>query len=119
MLDAAKPTGFGFAVQAHPTDPKIALFVPAEKDKRRVPLNAKLVVSRTRDGGESFDVLDRGLPQSPSYDLIYRHALAVDQTGVRLAFGSTTGGLWISEDAGDSWAALDARLPLVSAVTFA
>ena len=44
---------------------------PAVKDERRVPVDAKLVVSRTRDGGASFEVLDRGLP-SPSFDLIYQ-----------------------------------------------
>jgi hypothetical protein len=75
-------------------------------------------VSRTRDAGASFEVLRKGLPQEHAYDLVYRHALAVDDTGDRLAFGSTTGGLWVSEDQGDSWAAVPARLPPVHAVTF-
>jgi photosystem II stability/assembly factor-like uncharacterized protein len=119
MLDKAKPSGFGFAVAAHPTDPKTAWFVPAEKDQRRIPVGAKIVVSRTRDGGKSFQVLSKGLPGKNAYDLVYRHGLAVDETGERLAFGSTSGGMWISEDAGDSWAALDARLPPVAAVRFA
>jgi photosystem II stability/assembly factor-like uncharacterized protein len=119
MLDAAKPTGFGFAVVAHPTDPETAWFVPAEKDERRIPVDGKLVVSRTRDGGKTFEVLSDGLPQRHAYDLVYRHALAVDETGERLAFGSTSGGVWISEDAGNSWSALDARLPPVAAVAFA
>jgi hypothetical protein len=50
---------------------------------------------------------------------VYRHALAIDGTGNRLAFGSTTGGLWVSEDQGDHWHAVPARLPPVHAVTFA
>ncbi|MEQ9360197.1 MAG: exo-alpha-sialidase, partial [Rhodospirillales bacterium] len=83
------------------------------------PKDGKLVVSRTRDGGKTFEVLSKGLPQRHAYDLVYRHALAVDETGERLAFGSTTGGFWISEDAGDSWQALDARLPPIAAVKFA
>ncbi|HEX9568205.1 MAG TPA: exo-alpha-sialidase, partial [Rhodospirillales bacterium] len=115
----AKPSGFGFAVAAHPRDPKTAWFVPATKDERRVPVDGKIVVSRTRDGGKSFDVLSRGLPQRHAYDLVHRHALAIDEGGERLAFGSTSGGLWVSEDGGDSWAALDARLPPVSVVRFA
>ncbi len=119
MVTAAQPTGFGFAVQAHPTDGETAWFVPAEKDERRIPKDGKLVVSRTRDGGKTFEVLSKGLPQRHAYDLVYRHALAVDETGERLAFGSTSGGFWISEDAGDSWAALDARLPPIAAVKFA
>jgi hypothetical protein len=50
---------------------------------------------------------------------VYRHALAVDETGDRLAFGSTTGNLWVSEDAGDSWAQVSVHLPPVNVVRFA
>ena len=55
-----------------------------------------MVVARTRDGGRSFEVLREGLPQRHAYDLVFRHALDVDETGTRLAFGSTTGSLWES-----------------------
>jgi hypothetical protein len=118
-LPAIRPSKFGFAVAAHPRDKLTAWFVPAIKDERRIPVDGKVVVARTRDGGKSFDVLTRGLPQHHAYDLVYRHALAVDQSGERLAFGSTTGGFWISEDGGDSWTAPEARLPPVSVVRFA
>lgn len=115
----AAPSGFGFAVAVHPTDPHTAWFVPAVKDETRIPVDGKLVVSRTRDGGETFEVLDRGLPDVPAYDLVYRHALAVDAGGDGLAFGSTTGGLWVSDDQGDRWQMVPARLPPVHAVRFA
>jgi photosystem II stability/assembly factor-like uncharacterized protein len=118
-LTAIAPAKFGFAVAAHPCDPDTAWFVPAVKDERRIAVDAAVCVARTSDGGESFEVLRRGLPQRHAYDLVWRHALDVDATGERLAFGSTTGGLWISEDAGDSWSALEARLPPVAVVRFA
>ncbi|MGE5145424.1 MAG: exo-alpha-sialidase [Candidatus Eiseniibacteriota bacterium] len=118
-LTAVRPAKFGFAVAAHPRDPKTAWFVPAIKDERRIPVDGKLVVARTRDAGRNFDVLSKGLPQHHAYDLVYRHALAVDASGERLAFGSTTGGFWISEDGGESWMAPDMRLPPVSVVRFA
>src|SRR5213079_1720925 len=108
-----RPSKFGFAVAAHPRDPDTAWFVPAVKDERRIPHDGKVVVARTRDGGANFEVLRNGLPQRHAYDLVWRHALAVDCTGERLAFGSTTGGLWTSGDAGESWIALEARLPPV------
>jgi hypothetical protein len=114
----AVPSVFGFGVAVHPHDPKTAWFVPAVKDERRVPLDGKVVVSRTRDGGSTFEVLRNGLPQEHAYDLVYRHALAVDETGDRLCFGSTTGGLWASENQGDSWCAVPARLPPIHAVAF-
>jgi hypothetical protein len=116
-VPSARPSNFGFAVAAHPHDPDTAWFAPAIKDERRVPVDGRLVVSRTRDGGRSFDVLDRGLP-SPSFDLVYRHALDVDESGKVLAMGSTTGGLWLSEDAGESWSTLSTHLPPIYAVRF-
>ena len=118
-LTAIAPSKFGFAVAAHPRDPNTAWFVPAVKDERRIAVDAAVGIARTRDGGKSFEVLRRGLPQRHAYDLVWRHALDVDATGEILAFGSTTGGLWISEDSGDSWTALDARLPPVAVVRFA
>ena len=108
----------GFPMVIHPRDADTAWFVPATKDERRIPVDAQVVVARTRDGGRSFDVLRDGLPQQHAYDLVYRHALAVDGTGERLAFGSTTGGVWTSDDQGDHWTLLPARLPPVLAVEF-
>ena len=103
---------------AHPRDPNTAWFVPAIKDERRIPVDGKVVVARTRDGGRSFAVLSNGLPQHHAYDLVWRHALAVDDSGELLAFGSTSGGLWISEDGGDSWTMPEARLPPIATVRF-
>lgn len=110
------PSSFGFAVAADPTDPLRAWFVPAVRDDMRIPVDAALVVARTRDGGRSFEVLREGLPQRHAYDLVYRHALAVGPTGQRLAFGSTTGSMWTSADAGESWRARSHHLPPIYAV---
>ncbi|MEW8638258.1 MAG: hypothetical protein AB2544_09605 [Candidatus Thiodiazotropha endolucinida] len=76
------------------------------------------MVTRTRNGGERFEILATGLPQAHAYDLVYRHALAVDEQGERLAFGSTTGSLWVSEDQGDAWQAVSHHLPPVLCVQF-
>lgn len=118
-ISEAGPSTFGFAVAVHPLDANTAWFVPAESDQRRIPVDGQVVVTRTRDGGESFEVLREGLPQHCAYDLTYRHALSVDDTGDRLAFGTTTGSLWVSEDQGDSWQTLSTHLPPVYAVRFA
>lgn len=117
-LGGVAPSAFGFAVAAHPRDPLTAWFVPAVKDERRVPVDGRLVVTRTRDGGRSFEALGRGLPERDCFDLVYRHALAVDATGERLAMGSTTGNLWTSEDGGSSWRLVAGNLPPIAAVHF-
>ena len=118
-ITGVKPSVFGFPVAVHPKHPDTAWFVPEIKDEKRIPVDGKLVVTRTRDGGKTFQVLSEGLPQSHAYDVVYRHALALDATGQRLAFGSTTGGLWVSEDQGDRWACVTHTLPPVYAVRFA
>jgi hypothetical protein len=112
------PSNFGFAVAVHPRDPDTAWFVPGVNDQRRVPVSGQVVVTRTRDGGKSFDVLRHGLPQQHAYDITYRHGLDVDETGDSLAFGSTTGGLWTSDNGGDSWQCVGEHLPPVYCVRF-
>ena len=113
-----KPSVFGFAVAVHPRDPDTAWFVPAIKDEKRIPSGGKVVVTRTTNGGKTFKTLTKGLPQKHAYDLVFRHALDIDETGERLAFGSTTGSLWITEDGGDSWRTISTHLPPVYAVRF-
>jgi hypothetical protein len=117
-ITTIRPAKFGFAAAVHPHDPDTAWFVPGVKDECRVPVDARLVVARTRDGARSFDVLTEGLPQAHAYDLIYRHALAVDDSGERVAMGSTTGHLWVSENAGDAWTLVAGHLPPISCVRF-
>ncbi len=109
---------FGFAVAVHPRDDETAWFVPAIKDEVRMPRDGALCVSRTRDGGQTWQVLREGLPQRDAYDLIYRHCLDVDASGERLAMGSTTGALWLSDTGGESWQLLNAHLPPIHAVRF-
>ena len=112
------PSTFGFAVAVHPEFPDTAWFVPGIDDEHRIPVEGRLVVTRTRDGGKTFDVLTEGLPQGLAYDLTFRHALDVDETGDRLVFGSTTGGLWVSENGGDSWTCVSTHLPPVYCTRF-
>jgi hypothetical protein len=115
----SRPSSFGFAAAIHPAEPRTSWLVPLVKDECRVPVDGKLVVARTRDGGESFDVLGEGLPQEHAYDVVYRHGLDVDRTGDRLAMGSTSGSLWLSDDQGDSFETLSNHLPPVYCVRFA
>ena len=107
---------FGFAVAAHPKDPQTAWFVPAIKDELRMPRDGAFCVTRTRDGGKTWETLRDGLPQKDAYDLIYRHGLDVDSTGTQLAMGSTTGALWVSDNAGERWSLVSAHLPPIYAV---
>ena len=51
-----------------------------------------------------------------AYDLVLRHALDVDDEGRTLAFGSTMGALWVSENGGDDRRLVNAPLHSIHAV---
>lgn len=111
------PANFGFAVSVDASDPNTAWVVPGVKDECRVAYAQALCVCRTTDGGRSWTALRKGLPQEHCYDIVLRHAL--DLSGDALAFGSTTGNLFVSDDRGDSWRCLSHHLPPVYSVRFA
>jgi hypothetical protein len=117
-LEGVQPSVFGFAVAVDPTDARRAWFVPAVKDDARIPVDGALVVNRTEDLGAAFTPLREGLPQKDAYDLILRHALDVSTDSAQLAFGSTTGSLWLSNDKGDSWETISTHLPPIYCVRF-
>ena len=115
-IAAPAPSGFGFAVACDPVDPLRAWFVPAASDTHRYAVDGKMVVNRTDDGGVTFKTFSRGLPQDHAYHLVYRHSLELAPDRTTLAISSTTGGLWISPDAGEQWHSISRDLPPVAAL---
>jgi photosystem II stability/assembly factor-like uncharacterized protein len=107
---------FGFPVAVDAEDGETAWVVPGKSDMARTAIDGGLFVARTENGGESWAQLRQGLPQENAYDVVYRHAL--DIGGDRLAFGSTTGNLYVSEDRGDSWSVVANNLPPIYSVRF-
>jgi photosystem II stability/assembly factor-like uncharacterized protein len=107
---------FGFPIVADDSDGRTAWVVPGVSDQQRMAIGGGLFVARTTDGGESWQQLRKGLPQDNAFDVVYRHALTV--SGDLLAFGSTTGNLYVSEDRGDSWQVVANNLPPIYSVRF-
>ena len=91
----------GFVIGAHPKDAKRAWIVPMEADQHRMTINGALVVMRTDDAGATWKEQRSGLPQQDAWDFPYRHALDVAPDGTTLAFGTTSGNFYVSEDGGD------------------
>ncbi len=108
---------FGFALATDESDPNTAWVAPAIADEYRIAVEEALAICRTTDGGKTWQALRNGLPQENCFDIVYRHGLAF--SGTDLAFGTTTGNLFISSDRGDHWKCLSNYLPLVHAVCFA
>ena len=116
VSDAEQGAHFGFPVAVDAEDGKTAWVVPGKADMQRMAIDGGLFVARTQDGGESWAQLREGLPQENAYDVVYRHAL--DNSGDRLAFGSTTGNLYVSENRGESWSVAANNLPPIYSVRF-
>lgn len=110
---------FGFPIVAHPTMAETAWIVPMESDARRVTVDGALVVMRTDDGGKTWSEGRDGLPQENAWDFPFRHALDVSADGKTLAFGTTSGNLYVSGDGGRSWQTVTNNLPTVYSVRFA
>lgn len=107
---------FGFPVAVDAEDGRTAWLVPGKADMQRTTIDGGLFVARTQDGGASWEQLREGLPQEHAYDVVYRHALDVHADV--LAFGSTTGNLYVSEDRGARWQVVANNLPPIYSVRF-
>lgn len=117
VSDPARGVHFGFPVATDPEHGHTAWVVPGKADAQRMAIDGALFVARTEDGGESWRVLREGLPQENAYDVVYRHAL--DHRHGVLAFGTTTGNLYLSEDRGERWQTVANNLPPVYSVRWA
>lgn len=111
------PAYFGFPIAVDPRDENVAWVVPAVSAEFRLAVDRALCVSRTDDGGKTWKAFRKGLPQENSYDVIFRHALDIDNN--QLVFGTTTGNVYYSEDRGESWRCLTNNLAPVYSVRFA
>jgi photosystem II stability/assembly factor-like uncharacterized protein len=111
------PTDFGFAIDVHAHEPETIYVVPIKSDSEHFPLAGQLRVFRSRSGGNDWEPLTKGLPQSHCYVNVLRDAMAVDSLDdCGIYFGTTGGQVYVSSDAGDSWAPIVRDLPAVLSV---
>ena len=107
---------FGFAIAVAEDNPDQAWVAPANSDEKRIAVKHSLCICRTDDGGKTWKELRNGLPQENCFDIVYRHALAC--SGDAVAFGTTTGNLFLSHDRGESWQVINNYLPMIHSVQF-
>ncbi len=111
------PTDFGFPIAVHAHEPETIYVVPIKSDSEHFVPDGKLRVYRSRSGGESWEALTDGLPQSDCYVNILRDAMAVDTLdSCGIYFGTTGGQVYVSPDSGDHWQAIVHDLPGVLSV---
>ena len=112
------PSDFGFPIAVHAHEPNTIYVVPIKSDSEHYPPEGKLRVYRSRSGGDEWEALTNGLPQSDCYVNILRSAFAVDTLdSCGLYFGTTGGQVYGSTNSGDSWAPIVHDFPAVLSVT--
>ena len=111
------PSDFGFVIDVHAHEPETVYVVPITSDSVHFPPDGKLRVYRSRSGGNEWEALTKGLPQSNCYVDVLRDAMAVDsRDSCGVYFGTTGGQVYASADAGDSWEPIVRDLPAVLSV---
>jgi len=111
------PTDFGFPIDVHAHEPETVYVVPIKSDSEHFPPDGKLRVYRSKTGGNEWEALTKGLPQSNCYVNVLRDAMAVDSLdSCGVYFGTTGGQVYASPDAGENWAPIVRDLPAVLSV---
>lgn len=114
-IETGLPGNFGFPIVVTPSGD---LFViPLHSDGERYLIDGRLRVWRSRDRGESWHPLERGLPEQPHYVGVLRDAMAVDTLEpAGIYFGTNMGELFYSPDEGESWRRLPGQFPRITTV---
>jgi len=111
------PTDFGFPIDVHAHEPDTIYVVPIKSDSEHYPPDGRLRVYRSRTGGNEWEALTNGLPQSNCYVNVLRDAMSVDSLDkCGIYFGTSGGQVYGSADAGDTWSAIVRDLPPVVSV---
>ncbi len=109
----------GFPMVVHPRDPDTAWVFPMDGTSvwPRTSPEGKPAVYMTRNGGETWQRLDAGLPEKQAWWTVKRQAMtadAMDSPG--LYFGTSSGELWMGRDEGRRWTCIARHLPEIYAV---
>ena len=111
------PTDFGFVIDVHAHEPETIYVVPIKSDGEHFVPDGRLRVYRSRTGGDEWEALTNGLPQSNCYVNVLRDAMAVDSLdSCGVYFGTTGGQVYCSADAGNTWNPIVRDLPAVLSV---
>lgn len=116
-ITAGLPSDFGYALAIDPHDADTLFVIPEESSHMRATIDGKLRVYCSNDAGASWHALTRGLPQENAYVSILREGMTSD-TGepCGVYFGTSSGHLFASRDAGASWTLIAGYLPRILSV---
>ena len=116
-ITAGLPSDFGYAIACDPRDADVVFQIPESGAELRTTVDAKLRVFRSGDGGASWASASTGLPAGHVYVTVLREAMDTDRCApCGVFFGTSTGHLFASFDAGGHWQLAAAFLPRILCV---
>jgi photosystem II stability/assembly factor-like uncharacterized protein len=113
IIENGVPSRFGFPIVMDRSTKRLFI-VPMESDEYRLPIDGRLMVLRSDNGGDSWTSASNGLPERDAYMGVLRGAMDVDHLGpCGVYMGTTAGTMHVTSDAGDSWRQLPVTLPRI------
>ena len=111
------PSRFGFVIQTHPRDHRIAFVIPEQGPEFRSAVDGDFAVWKTEDSGRTWRPNRRGLPAKPAYLHVLRQAFRGDGLdSLGLYVGTSSGSLYASRDEGKTWHTIAEHLPEIMSV---
>jgi photosystem II stability/assembly factor-like uncharacterized protein len=107
------PSDFGFGLALDPGDPDVAYVIPEQSAENRFTADGRLGVYRTTDGGASWELAAKGLPER-AWVAVLREGFAFDESG--LYFGTQSGSVWVAPQGGGEWIEAARDLPPILSV---
>lgn len=113
-IEEGLPGRFGFPMIRDHASGRLFV-VPLEADANRVPVDGAFAAHRSDDDGDHWSRAGTGWPESATFTAVLRNAWTADGAGT-VALGTTSGRVWITSDAGDTWTDLPQTFPRILAL---
>ena len=116
-ITAGLPGDFGYAIALDARDPDVIFQIPESDAHMRSVVAGRLRVFRSGDGGRTWEDRSRGLPQGDAWITVLREAIdSCDAQPCGVFFGTSSGHVFASLDAGENWQRVAEFLPRVLSV---
>lgn len=116
-ITAGLPGNFGYAIATDPRHPDTVFQIPESDAHMRAVVDGRLRVYRSEDAGQTWSDSSSGLPQRNAWVTVLRQAVDTDDgSPCGVYFGTASGHVFASLDAGKSWTRVAELLPRVLSV---
>ncbi len=113
-IESGLPARFGFPMIRDHASGRLFV-VPLASDGNRVPVDGAFAAYRSDDDGDRWSRAGTGWPEGPTFTAVLRNAWAADGRGT-IVLGTTSGRVWTTRDAGDTWTELDTTFPRILSI---